>query len=218
MKPPRPRYPEIEPRAARFAQRSLALAFASGLGLGLVISSGLIAERLEAGSFRAALPIDVAVLLASVAVLSLTSRPLKLRFVEVSGAGRLGEPVRLRPALVLLLQAAGGAVGAALAHALLWQSHAPALGWMCEHAPQLMNDAVAISGVLAAIWACASRRLVVPCLAAMLTLLLWYGKTRSHWHVDRAPFAFELTIQELVVAQVLAVASGLLAFRRFSLG
>jgi hypothetical protein len=82
----------------------------------------------------------------------------------------------------------------------------------------LVNDAVAVLGVFAAIWAFATRRVGIALLVTLFALLLCYGVTQARWHVDHAPFAFETTIQELVVGQVLAVATGLFAFRRFSHG
>jgi hypothetical protein len=40
-----------------------------------------------------------------------------------------------------------------------------------------------------------------------------YRATASAWHLDQAPHGFQTTIQELVVAQFIAAALGLLVFR-----
>jgi hypothetical protein len=213
-----PPHTDIDLRAHGFARRSVALAFGSGLSLALLISAGLIAERLRAGSFDSALLINALVLCASVVVMTMNSRPIALRFVSLTDSGRADGVLRMRRVLLLVPQAVGALAGVALAHAALRHSGTSALTWMCECPPQLVNDAVAVLGVFAAVWAFAARRVDVWLLVSIFALLLWYGVTQSRWHVDHAPFAFEKTIQELVVAQVLAVATGLLAFRRFSFG
>jgi hypothetical protein len=213
-----PRDIDLDAKAVTFARRSVALAFSSGLSLSLLISTGLIAERLRAGSLNAALLINVLVFCCSLIVMTLTSRPLALRFAERAESGDVRGAMRLRVAPLLLVQALGALGGVTLAHAVLRHSGASALAWMCECPPQLVNDAVAVLGVFIAIWAFAARRAGIALLLGLFVLLLCYGATQAHWHVDRAPFAFKTTIQELVVGQVLAVATGLLAFRRFSLG
>jgi len=217
MRTPEPEN-DIYLRAEISGRRSATLAFGSGLSLALLISSGLIAERLRAGNMNSALLIDVVVLFASLVVMTLVSRPLSIRFAAISANGEIEGVVRMRLAVLLLPQAAGALGGVALAHAVLRHSGVSALGWMCECPPQLVNDAVAVLGVFAAIWAFATRRVGMTLLVIMFALLLGYGATQAHWHVDHAPFAFDTTIQELVVGQVLAVATGLLAFRRFSFG
>ncbi|HVY31022.1 MAG TPA: hypothetical protein VHB79_30905 [Polyangiaceae bacterium] len=192
------------------------MGLASGLSLAFLISGGLIAERLQAGSVFYGLLIDVAVLLVSLAVMTLTSRPLTLRFSALSARGAAGPVLRLRPVALLIPQVLGAIAGICLTHVVLRHSGVPALSWMCECAPQLVNDSVAVLGVLIAIWACAGQRVTIALLAAMFALLLCYGATHTQWHVDHPPFTFQTTIQELVAGQVLAVATGLLAFRRFS--
>jgi hypothetical protein len=207
---------DLDAREAQFAKRSLVLAFFCGLLLASLISAGVIGERLQAGSVRTALLVDLVVLVAGIFTTVLTARPLNVRFEELSRDGRVPTVTRLRPSVIMALQIVGIACGIGLVHLMLKQSHASALSWMCECPPQFVNDAVATLGTLAAVWACASRRLRMDLLIGTLGILLLYGFTRHHWHVDRAPFSFELTIQELVVAQVIATATGLLAFRRFS--
>lgn len=207
---------DLDPREARFAKRSLTLAFFCGLLLACVISAGVIGERLRAGSVRTALLVDVIVLFAGILATTLTARPLNVRFEELRDGGEAPLVTRLRPSVILALQIAGIACGITLAHIVLKRSHVSALAWMCECPPQFVNDAIASLGTLAAVWACASRRIRMDLLIVMFGVLLLYGLTRRHWHVDRAPFGFEMPIQELVVAQVVATATGLLAFRRFS--
>jgi hypothetical protein len=87
---------------------------------------------------------------------------------------------------------------------------------MSEQPPRFVNDAVAVLGTLAAIRAFASRSVSPYMLIVMFGLLLSYRITGQLSHVDRAPHLFQASIQELAAAQVIAAATGLLAFRRFS--
>lgn len=207
---------DLDERAARFATRSLVLAFCCGFLLATSVSAGVVSERLRAGSVRTALVVDLVVLVAGILATTLTSRPLNVLFEDVSNDDSAPRIVRLRPSILVVSQIVGTACGVTLVHFVLERSHASALSWMCECPPQFVNDAVATLGTLAAVWSCAFRRLRMDLLIATLGVLLLYGFTRQHWHVDRSPFRFEMTIQELVVAQVVATATGLLAFRRFS--
>jgi hypothetical protein len=107
--------------------------------------------------------------------------------------------------------------GIALVHLLLKFSRFSALRWMSEQPAQFVNDGVAALGTLAAVWACASKPVRTSLLLEMFGLLLLYRATGHLWHVDHAPRVFRTSIQELVAAQVIAAATGLLAFRKFSL-
>lgn len=207
---------ELGSRSRRFARRSVVLASLCGFILAALVSAGVVGERLRAGSVHTALIVDALVLVAGIVVTTLTSRPLNLLFAAISNDGDAPILMRLRPSVVAVPQLVGMMSGIALVHLILRRSNVSALTWMCECPPQFVNDIVATVGTFAAVWACAARRIRIDLLIATLGLLLLYGHTRQHWHVDRAPFPFEMTIQELVVAQVIATATGLLAFRRFS--
>ncbi|HTQ08300.1 MAG TPA: hypothetical protein VMI54_30810 [Polyangiaceae bacterium] len=162
----------------------------------------------------AALIVDAGVLGAGIVALTLLSRALNVRF-EAPG-DRTRALLRLRYSVLLGAQVAGATSGIVVVHVLLKWSGLVALQWMSECPRQLVNDAVATFGTLAAVWACAPKQLRLDVLVATLAALLVYGMTRSAWHVDRPPVTFVASIQELVVGLVIAVATGLLAFRRFS--
>jgi hypothetical protein len=207
---------DLDDRATRFATRSVLLAFCCGFLLATSVSAGVVSERLRAGSVRTALIVDLVVLVAGVLATTLTSRPLNVLFEDTPNDGKAPTITRLRPSIIVVSQVVGTACGITLVHLVLERSNVRALSWMCECPPQFVNDAVATLGTLAAVWSCAFRRLRMDLLIATLAILLLYGFTRHHWHVDHSPFRFEMTIQELVIAQVIATATGLLAFRRFS--
>lgn len=202
-------------RERSFVTRSVVLAFACGLLISAVTSGGLVSERLSAGRLRNAVLIDLVVLCIAIVALVVTARRFNVSFIDVAEDGSVRVVTRLRSAAVLVPQITGASCGIVLVHMILKKSGAGSLLWMRECPAQFMNDAVAVFGTLAAVWACASRRLRMDMLAATLCALLVYGATRQHWHVDRAPFVFEWSIQQIVVARVIAVATGLLAFRRF---
>ena len=205
----------FEARVRRFGARSMWLAFASGLLVAVTVSSGVVWERVLGGNVHAALAVDVLVLCAAVVAASLTSRPLNVIFTDARGTTG---GARLRSAVILAHQLLGVACGIGMVHVALKHSGIQALSWMSECPAQLVNDAVAAMGTLIAIWVCASHRLRWGLLIQMLGMLLLYGATRQHWHADRAPFTFQTSIQDLVVSQVVAASTGLLAFRRFSFG
>jgi hypothetical protein len=213
MRPNVPSESDIAERARHFATRSLWLAYCCGLLLSITTSAGVVAERLLGGNVEAALSVDVAVLGVAILAMTLTSRPLATFFGDTEDANWL---VRLRSGAVLLPQLLGVLSGIALVHLSLRYSGFSALQWMSERPAQFINDAVAALGTLAAVWACASRPLRMCLLLEMLGLLLLYRATGQHWHVDHAPRVFRASIQELVAAQVIAAATGLLAFRKFS--
>ncbi len=131
------------------------------------------------------------------------------------GTGRRRRPGRLyrvgRGALVVA-QVLGAAVGIALVHATLRREVVGAMPWLSERPAQLVNDVVAVSGLLALVWASASR-LDTRIFVIALLVMTAYRATASAWHLDHAPHGFQTTIQELVVAQFVAAAIGLLVFR-----
>jgi len=203
---------EFVKRARRFARRSLGLAYCCGLLLAGTTSAGVVAERLLGGSIHAALSVDVIVLGVAILAMTFTSRPLVTSFGDADAHA----VARLRSSVVLLPQLLGVLCGIALVHLALRYSCFSALWWMSERPAQFVNDGVAALGTLTAVWACASRPLRMCLLLEMVGLLLLYRATGQHWHVDRAPRVFQASIQELVAAQVIAAATGLLAFRKFS--
>jgi hypothetical protein len=213
MRPSVPQQGDIAERARRFATRNLGLAYCCGLLLSITTSAGVVAERILGGNLQAALGVDVLVLGVAILAMTLTSRPLVTFFSDIEEPRWL---VRLRASALLLPQLLGVLSGVALVHLALRFSDFSALQWMSERPAQFVNDAVAALGTLAAVWACASRPLRMYLLLQMLGLLLLYRATGRHWHMDHSPYVFRTSIQELVAAQVIAAATGLLAYRKFS--
>jgi hypothetical protein len=202
-------------RARRFARRVLLGAFVTSLLLALGTSGAIVSERLSGGNVRLALLTDCVVLVLAVVAMSLTARARSVFFGTAGDASVA--PVRLRISLVLLVQLLGAAIGVAIVHLVLRKLvNVPT--WFRECPAQFVNDAVAVCGALLAVWACARRRLVLGSLVAMFLLLLAYGATASHWHWDHPALSFSMSTQELVAAQVIATATGLLSFRRFQNG
>ncbi|HVX90305.1 MAG TPA: hypothetical protein VHC20_01575 [Candidatus Paceibacterota bacterium] len=206
---------DLDARAYRFARRSMSIAFFIGFVVSTTVSAGLVCERVRVGSACLAIVIDLCVLGVAAVAMVFTSRPLHVAFVDVDNPENA---IRLRFAVLSIFQVLGAATGIALVHETLIHSGVDALRWMIESPPQLINDAVAVTGVLIAIRACASRQVRLNQMIQMLGILTVYGATRHLWHADHAPFPFKLSIQDLVVSQVLTAATGLVALRHVAFG
>jgi len=202
---------DLDERQRLFSRRTLRLSFAVGLLLGAGASGSVVGERLSLGDVRWSGAALVLVFALSVVGLALTAWPLSRSFVDMES----GAEERLRPLAILAAQIAGAVCGIGLIHVILRASGPAALAWMSKSPAELVNDVTAVSGLLTAVWACSTRQLRVDWLWVMLCVLLLYRQTTPHWHLDHAPHAFQATVQQLVAAQFIAVATGLLAFRRF---
>ena len=201
----------LDEKKRSYARRALRVSFIVGWLLGAGASASVVGERLSLGDVRWSGAALALVLALSIVALALTAWPLSLSFVDVESGAR----EQLKPFAILAAQVAGAFCGIGSIHAILRASGPAALSWMSKAPAELVNDAVAVAGLLTAVWACSKRQLRVDWLLAMLCLLLLYRETTPHWHLDHAPRAFQATVQELVAAQFIAVATGLLAFRRF---
>ncbi len=183
---------------ARIDGRSTA---AGSFGLGAVVavaaSAGLVGERMT----RSAPPI---VLLAN-AVVTLAA------VLAIAVVMRRPKEGRYAPAAIVP-QVAGAVFGIAAVHlAVRAVGTAP---WLSERPAQMMNDAVAVFGLLAIVWACA-HQLDARVLVAVLACVTLYRATSPLWHLDRAPGGYAISIQQLVVAQLVAAALALGVFRMF---
>ena len=164
-------------------------AFSVGLLVAVAVSGGIVGERVTLGQLGVALVANaVATLAAVIAARATMRRPQGL------------------PDLVP--QVVGAVAGVGLVHLLLRYGALGAVPWLSERPPQLVNDAVAISGLLVLAWACA-RKLDPYLLVLALLIVTFYRMTATAWHLDRAPGAFHATVQQLVVAQLVAVAIAL---------
>jgi hypothetical protein len=117
-----------------------------------------------------------------------------------------------RPLAILVPQVLGAVAGVVLVHLLLRRAAQGAFPWLAESPAQLVNDAVAVAGLLALAWACA-RNLDLRLLAGALVVVTVYRLTSSMWHLDQAPSSFHATVQDLVVAELFAAAIALGLFR-----
>ena len=180
----------VPPRVA-----GVAFAFSVGLVLALAVSGGIAGERVTLGRLGIALVANAAATTAAI-LAARTSLP------------------RAHPLTVLVPQVLGAVVGVVLVHLLVRRAAAQAFPWLSESPAQLVNDAVAVSGLLALAWACA-RDLDLRVLLGALLVVTAYRLTSQMWHLDRAPGGFHATVQDLVVAELFAAALALGLFRAF---
>jgi hypothetical protein len=158
--------------------------------LATLVSGGILEERLSGGSANVGIVVNALMTIMAI---------LTLGLIERGG---------VRSVRVLVLQVAGAAVGIAAVHLALRFGWIPGAAWLVERPAQLMNDVVAVAATLAVAWACA-RGLSSRILLAVLVLLTAYRATARLWHLDAPPSAFHVTVQDLVVAQLVAVALAL---------
>jgi hypothetical protein len=125
---------------------------------------------------------------------------LALRVTEAEGEG-----------VPRFAHATGAAAGVLAVHAALHVGWLAGPSWLVERPAQLVNDVIAVGVTVGLVWACAegirAGRLVVAFVAMTL-----YRLTSPMWHLDAAPHGWLITVQELVVAQLVAVAAGLIAY------
>lgn len=176
---------------------SLVTPLLSGFVLAVAVSGGIVGERVSEGSLPVALAANALVTLVSVVVLLLTARAQGMPVMTYLGA-----------------QGFGALLGIFLVHQAL-RGTGLALPWLSERPAQLVNDLVATFGVLALITGMA-RGADLRALLVCLLVLTVYRATSSMWHLDAAPHGFVFTVQQLVVAQVAAVALAMVAYRVFA--
>jgi hypothetical protein len=160
------------------------------VALATLVSGGILEERLSGGSVNVGLVVNALMTLMAIVTLSV---------IERRG---------VRSVRVLVLQVAGAAVGILAVHLALRLGFITGAAWLVEKPAQLMNDVVAVAATLAVAWACA-RGLSSRLLLAVLVLLTAYRATARLWHLDAPPAAFHVTVQDLIVAQLVAVALAL---------
>jgi uncharacterized membrane protein YeaQ/YmgE (transglycosylase-associated protein family) len=169
------------------------LAFSAGLLLAVTASGAIAGERVTLGRLAFGLLANAAATFAVIVVASTT--------------------MHRRGALAALIpQVLGAIVGVAVVHLLLRREALPGAPWLSERPAQLVNDAVAVSCLLALAWASA-RDLDVRLLVLAFLVVTAYRVTASMWHVDQAPGGFQATVQQLVVAQLVGAAIALAVWR-----
>jgi hypothetical protein len=192
----------------------IALGFGSGLLLGLGVSGGIAGERLTLGAVATAMLANATATVAALVAARIAIRGRQFVWVELPDPGHEAPDKvgRLHPFAVLAPQVVGAALGVAIVHFLLRSGVLGPASWLSERPAQLVNDAVAVFGLLSLAWACAAD-LDARLLGVALGVLTAYRVTASRWHLDHAPGGFHTTVQELVVAQFVAAALAL-AFAR----
>lgn len=181
----------------------------TGFLLAVVVSSGILGQRMLGTTAVTAVIANTATTLAAVAAVLLTVRSYVASIDGAAGAAGL----RDRRVELIGLQAFGAVAGVFLIHALAVESIAwhP---WLRENPRQLVNDLVAVFGVLAFVWACARKPIRTDLMIAGLAVVLGYEMSSGCWHLDAPPpHVVSWSVQRFVGSEVTASGLGVLAFR-----
>ncbi len=173
---------------------ALVLVFVAGCALGLVVSAGIVEERLSTGSPTIALVVNAMVTASALVVLARVQRGRRLT------------------SEVIVTEALGAAVGVLLVHVALRGGLVRVPYWLAERPPQLVNDAVAVGSTLLLVWACA-RRMDLRLLVGALAVVTAYRVTAPQWHLDLPPYAFAMRVQDIVIMQFVGAALALPLYR-----
>lgn len=192
-------------------RRTALLGAATGFALALVVSYGILVQRIAGATAGTAVAANALTTLAAVLVVLATMRTFFTSFDPAAlgdGAGRG------RVARVVATQAAGALLGVVAIHAVLVPSPA-SYPWLREDPRQLVNDLVGVFGVLMFVWGSAQKPIRVVLMILGLGLVLGYELTAARWHLDAPVPSAELpmTIQRFVGTEVTASGIGVLAFR-----
>jgi hypothetical protein len=193
-------------------RRAAALGGVTGFGLALVVSCGIVLQRLTGATAASSVTANAVTTLAAVVAVLATVRTFLTSFNPASFDPRTRER-RIRS--LVLGQTLGALLGIVATHAVLLHG-LDAHPWLREHPRQLVNDLVAIFGVLAFVWGCAQKPIRPQVMIAGLGLVLGYELTAGYWHLDAPiPVTEELawSIQRFVGGEVTASGIGVLTFR-----
>jgi len=213
-------------------RRTTALGAATGFGLALVVSCGILLQRVLGSTAANAIAANTVTTLVAVAAVLATVRTYLTSFdpatfdpsvpphaavgPSVPPHAAVGPQAHSRRVTSLVTsQAIGALVGVLVIHALVWRG-LDAHPWLREHPRQLVNDLVAVFGVLAFVWGCAQKPIRPQLMIAGLVLVLGYELTAGYWHIDApVPVTQELawSVQRFVGSEVTASGVGVLAFR-----
>ena len=181
--------------------RVLAAGAAMGLLLGLTTSGGIAAARITRGAFEVALFANALTTAVALVADFFTMRRVRAAF-----------DARVSRRALLAAQVLGAVVGVVLVHLLLRREALGVVWWLSEQPAQFVNDAVAVFGFLALVWAVADGLDAKVLVLAFVGVTL-YRVTAPMWHVDQAPGGFHSSVQEIVVAQFVGAALALGLFR-----
>jgi hypothetical protein len=171
--------------------------FVAGAVLGLVVSAGIVEERVSIGSPSIALVVNVVVSASALLVLALVQRRRPLTSEAV------------------VLELLGALTGVLLVHLAVGAGVVQAPYWLAEQPPQLVNDLVAVLSTLLLVWACAGR-IDLRFLLGALILVTTYRATAGHWHLDLPPRPFALRVQDIVIMQFVGAALALPLYRHMT--
>ncbi len=200
-------------------RRTTALGAATGFGLALVVSCGILLQRVLGSTAANAVAANAVTTLVAVAAVLATVRTYLTSFEpttfdrSVPPHAAVGPQARVTN--LVTSQAIGALLGVLVIHALVWRA-LDAHPWLREHPRQLVNDLVAVFGVLAFVWGCAQKPIRPQLMIAGLVLVLGYELTAGYWHIDApVPVTQELawSVQRFVGSEVTASGVGVLAFR-----
>lgn len=200
---------ELEFRALR---RMAMLGGVTGFGLALVVSCGIVHQRLLGSTTTSAVAANTLTTMVAVFALLATVRTFMTSFGPMTFEPRTRER---RITTLALSQAIGAVLGVLAIHALVSQG-LDAHPWLREHPRQLVNDLVAVFGVLAFVWGCSQKPIRLPLMVAGLALVLGYEATAGYWHLDAplpADTGLAWSIQRFVGGEVTASGIGVLTFR-----
>lgn len=199
---------ELESTARR---RMAVLGGLTGFGFALVVSCGIVHQRLLGSTTTSALAANTLTTLVAVVALLATVRT----FMASYGPITFGPRSQQRITTIALGQAVGALLAVLAIHAFVLQE-LDAHPWLREHPRQLVNDLVAVFGVLAFVWGCSQKPIRLQLMVAGLALVLGYEATAGYWHLD-APLpedpGLAWSIQRFVGGEVTASGIGVLTFR-----
>jgi hypothetical protein len=193
-------------------RRTVVLGGVTGFALALVVSCGIVFQRVLGATTAHAITANAVTTLVAVVAVLATVRTFLTSFDPATFDPRTRER---RVTSLVTGQAVGAMLGVLVIHALVLHrldSHP----WLREHPRQLVNDLVAVFGVLAFVWGCAQKPIRPAVMSAGLGLVLGYELTAGYWHVDAPiPVTPELawSVQKFVGSEVTASGIGVLAFR-----
>ena len=164
----------------------------AGFVVAAATSVAILAERVTAGAYGAALAGDVVTTIVAVAV-SVYAWRARLHCKS------------------LLWTSVGAALAIFAVHAAIARFRPTP--WLDETPRQVVNDVISAIAILGLIAVIGAKRIELARFVAITAPVAAYALTHAHWHVDRAPNGFAMTVQQCVVAQFVSVSLGLFAFR-----
>jgi hypothetical protein len=191
--------------------RSAVLGGGTGLCLALVVSGGILVQRLLGATAANAVAANLVTTIVAVVAVLATVRTF-LTSLDPAAFGRDARKRRIRG--LVAGQVVGAVVGVLLVHAFVCTFDA--WPWLHEHPRQLVNDLVAVFAILAFVWGCSQKPIRLEAMIGGLALVIGYELTAGYWHLDAPiPTTQHLvwSVQRFVGGEVTASGLGVLAFR-----